>query len=235
MIHAQQVDIQQLGREQQHDTGGNRERDLRTGFSIPFRLTLGGMLEFALKPMWGLNYVTHERFSLPQLDKHFDMGGSAMSIGRSRVRTAQEADFRGSRYGRTPRQAAARCGGRVRLNGGVRLPGAACAEFSWEGFDDGSPASGRGWAALGMMLGLAYGVQMTPHVWCAFRVREPTGIAPHRWTMNLFEALLWGVYGVGHAATPVVVYAVIGTVCSAAILGRVGLARMLTRPSRCAW
>ncbi len=63
-------------------TGGNRERDLRTGFSIPFRLTLGGMLEFALKPMWGLNYVTHERFSLPQLDKHFDMGGSAMSIGR---------------------------------------------------------------------------------------------------------------------------------------------------------
>jgi L-lactate dehydrogenase (cytochrome) len=63
-------------------TGGNRERDLRTGFSIPFRLTLGGMLQFALKPMWGLNYVTHERFKLPQLDEHIDMGGSAMSIGR---------------------------------------------------------------------------------------------------------------------------------------------------------
>jgi len=63
-------------------TGGNRERDLRTGFSIPFRLTLGGMLQFALKPKWGLNYVTHERFSLPQLDEHFDMGGGAMSIGR---------------------------------------------------------------------------------------------------------------------------------------------------------
>ena len=27
--------------------------------------------------------------------------------------------------------------------------GAACAEFSGEGFDDGSPANGRGWAALG--------------------------------------------------------------------------------------
>jgi L-lactate dehydrogenase (cytochrome) len=63
-------------------TGGNRERDLRTGFSIPFRLTLGGTLQFALKPMWGLNYVTHERFSLPQLDEHVDMGGDAMSIGR---------------------------------------------------------------------------------------------------------------------------------------------------------
>lgn len=63
-------------------TGGNRERDLRTGFSIPFRLTLGGMLQFALKPKWGLNYVTHERFSLPQLDKHVDMGGNTMSIER---------------------------------------------------------------------------------------------------------------------------------------------------------
>ena len=63
-------------------TGGNRERDLRTGFSIPFRLTLGGMLQFALKPTWGLNYVTHERFRLPQLDEHVDMSGGAMSIGR---------------------------------------------------------------------------------------------------------------------------------------------------------
>ncbi|MEO9902289.1 alpha-hydroxy acid oxidase [Nisaea sp.] len=63
-------------------TGGNRERDLRTGFSIPFRLTLGGMLQFAIKPMWGINYVTHEAFKLPQLDEHVDMGGGAMSIGR---------------------------------------------------------------------------------------------------------------------------------------------------------
>ena len=63
-------------------TGGNRERDLRTGFSIPPKLTLAGMLQFALKPMWGINYITHERFSLPQLDKHIDMGGAALSIGR---------------------------------------------------------------------------------------------------------------------------------------------------------
>ena len=62
-------------------TGGNRERDLRTGFSIPFRLTLGGMLQFAIKPMWGINYVTREKFSLPQLDEHIDMGGGASSIG----------------------------------------------------------------------------------------------------------------------------------------------------------
>jgi L-lactate dehydrogenase (cytochrome) len=63
-------------------TGGNRERDLRTGFAIPFRLTPAAMLQFAIKPMWGINYVTHERFKLPQLDEHVDMGGGAMSISR---------------------------------------------------------------------------------------------------------------------------------------------------------
>ena len=63
-------------------TGGNCERDLRTGFSIPFKLTLAGMLQFAIKPMWGVNYATHERFKLPQLDEHVDMSGGPMSIGR---------------------------------------------------------------------------------------------------------------------------------------------------------
>jgi L-lactate dehydrogenase (cytochrome) len=63
-------------------TGGNRERDLRSGFSIPFRLTLAGMLQFAMKPMWSFNHLTHERFRLPQLDKHVDLSASALSIGR---------------------------------------------------------------------------------------------------------------------------------------------------------
>src|SRR5438309_1883924 len=63
-------------------TGGNRERDLRTGFSIPFKLTLGGMYQFAIKPMWGINHFTHEGFKLPQLDQHVDMGGGAVSIGK---------------------------------------------------------------------------------------------------------------------------------------------------------
>lgn len=63
-------------------TGGNRERDLRTGFSIPFRLTLAGMLQFAVKPMWGIQYATHERFRLPQLEEHVRMSGGAVSIGR---------------------------------------------------------------------------------------------------------------------------------------------------------
>ncbi|OWY08860.1 alpha-hydroxy-acid oxidizing enzyme [Thioclava sp. F34-6] len=63
-------------------TGGNRERDLRSGFSIPFRLTASALMQFALKPSWGLNYVTHERFSLPQLDAHLDIEGDSLTIGR---------------------------------------------------------------------------------------------------------------------------------------------------------
>lgn len=62
-------------------TGGNRERDLRTGFAIPFRLNLAGLWQFASKPMWGINYLTHEKFSLPQLQAHVDMGGGTSSIG----------------------------------------------------------------------------------------------------------------------------------------------------------
>ncbi|WP_029040441.1 alpha-hydroxy acid oxidase [Cucumibacter marinus] len=63
-------------------TGGNRERDLRTGFAIPFRLNLRGITEFAMKPAWALNYFTHEKFSLPQLDEHIDFGSGTASIGQ---------------------------------------------------------------------------------------------------------------------------------------------------------
>jgi L-lactate dehydrogenase (cytochrome) len=40
------------------------------------------MMQFALKPMWAINYITHERFKLPQLDDHVDMSGGPMSIAR---------------------------------------------------------------------------------------------------------------------------------------------------------
>jgi L-lactate dehydrogenase (cytochrome) len=63
-------------------TGGNRERDKRTGFSIPFRLTAAGILQFAIKPLWAINYALHERFRLPQLEGHVDMGRGTMSIQR---------------------------------------------------------------------------------------------------------------------------------------------------------
>jgi L-lactate dehydrogenase (cytochrome) len=63
-------------------TGGNRERDKRTGFAIPFRLNLAGISQFAVKPSWAVNHFLHEPFRLPQLDSHVDMGGGVMSISR---------------------------------------------------------------------------------------------------------------------------------------------------------
>ena len=48
-------------------TGGNRERDLRTGFTSPPRLTLKSLLSFAMHPRWAADYFMHEKFELPQL------------------------------------------------------------------------------------------------------------------------------------------------------------------------
>jgi L-lactate dehydrogenase (cytochrome) len=63
-------------------TGGNRERDKRSGFGIPFRPKAGAMLNFALRPTWALRYLRNPRISLPQLDAHVSLGGSVMTISR---------------------------------------------------------------------------------------------------------------------------------------------------------
>ena len=80
MSRAKEVGVEVMMLTVDSITGGNRERDLRTGFTIPFRLTLGGIIQFLMKPMWGINYLLNERFSLPQLQGHIDMNGSASSI-----------------------------------------------------------------------------------------------------------------------------------------------------------
>ncbi|MFA6157157.1 alpha-hydroxy acid oxidase [Mesorhizobium sp.] len=82
MQRAKQVGVEVMMLTVDSITGGNRERDKRTGFAIPFKLNLAGMAQFALKPAWALNYFTHEGFRLPQLDEHVDMGGGTMSISR---------------------------------------------------------------------------------------------------------------------------------------------------------
>ncbi|WP_181176768.1 MULTISPECIES: alpha-hydroxy acid oxidase [unclassified Mesorhizobium] len=82
MQRARQVGVEVMMLTVDSITGGNRERDKRTGFAIPFKLNLAGMAQFALKPAWTINYFTHEGFKLPQLDEHVDMGGGTMSISR---------------------------------------------------------------------------------------------------------------------------------------------------------
>jgi len=54
--------------------GGNRERDLVTGFTSPPRLTPRSLLSFAAHPRWTLDYVLRDRFELPQLQDYVDEG-----------------------------------------------------------------------------------------------------------------------------------------------------------------
>ena len=60
-------------------TGGNRERDLYTGFTSPPKLTLKSLLSFAIHPGWALNYFFGEAFELSEL-KDFVQQGSNVSI-----------------------------------------------------------------------------------------------------------------------------------------------------------
>ncbi|WP_027999281.1 alpha-hydroxy acid oxidase [Sinorhizobium arboris] len=82
MARAKQAGVEVMMLTVDSITGGNRERDRRTGFAIPFRLNLAGMTQFAIKPSWAINYALHEPFRLPQLENHVDMGRGAMSISR---------------------------------------------------------------------------------------------------------------------------------------------------------
>ena len=54
--------------------GGNRERDLRTGFTSPIKLNPRSALSFAAHPEWTLRYFFGEQFELSQLKDYVDEG-----------------------------------------------------------------------------------------------------------------------------------------------------------------
>ncbi len=87
-------------------TGGNRERDVRTGFTSPPRLTLGSLASFALHPRWAFDYLTHEKFDLPQLKDYVEEGSDvAISVGEyfstmlDESMNWQDAEELGQRWG----------------------------------------------------------------------------------------------------------------------------------------
>jgi L-lactate dehydrogenase (cytochrome) len=53
---------------------GNREKDHRTGFSTPPKLTLQSLMSFAMRPEWVFNYLTHKKFELANVSKKTDKG-----------------------------------------------------------------------------------------------------------------------------------------------------------------
>ena len=59
---------------------GNRERDHKSGFTTPPKLTLKSLLSFASHPKWTLNYLTHEKFKLANVS-HFTKNGSSIAKG----------------------------------------------------------------------------------------------------------------------------------------------------------
>ena len=64
------------------NTSGNREREIRNGFTSPPKLTLGSLYSFVSKPMWGLNYVLRDKFELPLLkDSVSELSNVSTSIG----------------------------------------------------------------------------------------------------------------------------------------------------------
>ena len=63
-------------------TGGNRERDLRTGFTSPPKLTLDSLMSFATHPTWAWNFLTKEKFDMPHLSGYVSQGTNvAVSVG----------------------------------------------------------------------------------------------------------------------------------------------------------
>ena len=59
--------------------GGNRERDLLTGFTSPPKLTLKSLMSFAMHPNWAFNDYTHSSFELHQI-KHWICEGNNISL-----------------------------------------------------------------------------------------------------------------------------------------------------------
>ena len=62
--------------------GGNRERDLYTGFTIPMKLKLNSIISFMTHPRWAFDYFTKPKWELSNLKNHISEGTSVMtSIG----------------------------------------------------------------------------------------------------------------------------------------------------------
>jgi L-lactate dehydrogenase (cytochrome) len=53
---------------------GNRERDHRSGFTTPPKLTLKSLFEFGIKPEWVFKYFTNKKFELSNVKHKTDKG-----------------------------------------------------------------------------------------------------------------------------------------------------------------
>lgn len=84
-----------------------------------------------------------------------------------------------------------------------------------------------GWTALGVVLGLSYGVMLAPSIWTAYRTVDPSGISPGTWWIGVAEAFLWGYYGMFHADRGIVTFGIVGLIGCSLMLFRYYSTRQL--------
>jgi hypothetical protein len=89
----------------------------------------------------------------------------------------------------------------------------------------GAVAAAFGWTVLGTVLGLSYGVQVTPSVWAAYRSPDPYGVSLPTWLLGGAQGVLWGIYGGAHRDAGILVYAAVAVVAATAIVARVAATR----------
>ena len=88
--------------------------------------------------------------------------------------------------------------------------------------------SGR--AGLGTALTVAFGLQVTPSVWTAYRADRTTGIATGTWLFIFGELLCWGVFGLYKSDPRLIVLGATGVTASLLVLARAARPRAPRAP-----
>lgn len=77
-----------------------------------------------------------------------------------------------------------------------------------------------GWAAAGLVVGLAYAVQFTPAAVASVRSTDLSGISALTWVMAWIEAVIWILYGAFSGDPALLIGGSGGTIAASVILAR---------------
>jgi uncharacterized protein with PQ loop repeat len=78
-----------------------------------------------------------------------------------------------------------------------------------------------GRAGLGTLLTVAFGLQVTPSIWTAYRTARPTGVSSGTWLLILGELSCWLVFGLHKSDPRLIALGISGVMASVLMLARV--------------
>lgn len=87
-----------------------------------------------------------------------------------------------------------------------------------------------GRTALGTLLTGAFVLQVTPSIWTAYRVEQPTGVARGTWLLVLGELTCWLTFGVHRSDPRLIALGASGVTAAALMLARIEVARRRGMP-----